>query len=263
MRIRPTTAALAVGLSGLLAASSVGPAAAVAALTEPEAKAIANAGVVQQGDLPAGYFPPPTAAKKADTAADEAFYACLGTAQPTYLARNQGAVFVYAENVGSPGGVSSQVDSSAGVTTAAEAIANQTALRSEKGAECFRQQLAATIARSGAADAQVGAKLEPVTVKGADEAWAYHFAFAYSANGQQAAGNGYLLGVRVGQALLKVTYAGGGRELTLAEAAAIAASPAARAAQVAKTAKTAKAAPAPAEPAKPAPAAPPTQPGPR
>lgn len=266
MRVRPTTAVLAVGLTGLLAAASANPAAAVAALTEPEARAIANAGVVQQGDLPAGYFPPPTAAKQASDESEAAFYKCVGVPAPTYLARNQGPVFVYAEKVGSPGGTSTQVDSSADVASSlAEATANQASLRSEKAAECFRQQLADTIGRSGATESQVGAKLEAATVKGADEAWAYHFAFAYKQNGQQAGGNGYVLGVRVGQALMKVTYAGGGRELTLAEATAIAGSPAGRAAQVAKTAKTAKtpAAPKgtnPATPPKAKPAAPAAKP---
>ncbi|MGQ0465983.1 MAG: hypothetical protein ACT4QG_11745 [Sporichthyaceae bacterium] len=240
MRVRPRTAAItALGLSGLLAAVA---GQVVAAQTGPgpaEGKALANAGVVQQNDLPEGYAASATAAKATDDTGERAFYECMATTAPTPVAQSRGSVFVQADKAGTPEASSSQVDSVARVLEDSDAAsANQELRRSDKGADCFKQQLLASIAQTpDVKDATATTKLVPITVEGADEAWAYAFDFNYVAKDQPAAGTGYLVGSRVGETLIDVTYAGAGRELSAEEAAAIAKEPVARVKKVVGNAK--------------------------
>lgn len=225
MRVRPRTAVtVALGLSGLLAVVA-GQVAANTGPSTDQAEALAAAGVVQQSDLPKGYFAPPMAANAADEEAQEsAYYECLGTAAPAPVARNSGSVFVHADKAGSPGGSSSQVDSKARVLPDSDAAAAaQQLLGSEKGADCFKEQLLASINRMpDVTKPEATSTLVPISVKDADEAWAYKFDFSYLTKDKPVGGNGFVVGSRVGETLLDVTYAGSGREFTAEEAAGIA-----------------------------------------
>ncbi len=239
MRISRTSAALTVGLVGLLGLTSTGPAGAAAALTKPQAKAIANVAVVMQKDLPKQYFTPPRSANEPDRKDERAFYKCLGIAEPSYLGRNVGMKFLYADKVGSPEATTLEVDSKADVVDSVDAaVANQQKLRTAKAVSCYRERLVKAISRNlrGTPKA-VAVELLEATVAGADEAWAYRVTFTISSGGRDVSGNGYVLGARVGQALLTVAYTGSGKDFALDEVTALAAKPVARAQQATPASK--------------------------
>jgi hypothetical protein len=232
MRTRRRIAALTVGLSGVLAATLAGPAGAATVLTKPQAKAIVAAGVVKNDDLPKGFFSPPFTAAEPDRADEVEYYTCLGVKRPEFLARNTGTTFLTGKNLGKDDAWTLEVGSSADVVDSLEvAEADQAAQRTAKAVSCYREQLAEDLSR-GAELKSVGVELVPATVAGADEAWAYRLTWTVTRDQQEITGNGYLVGSRVGQALLKVLYTGSGKQFTVAEVTGLAAKPLARAKQV-------------------------------
>lgn len=234
MRRGRTLTALTLGVAAMLPtalAGSVGAATGAPALTQPQARAIVAAGVIKQDDLPKGFFTPPMTANDPDRKEEIAFYACLGRDVPAFLARNQGTKFLTADKVGQAGAWTLEVDSSADVTKSlAAAKDDQTALRTSKAVSCYRELLVAAISKNlGAEPKSVAVELVAAQVAGADEVWAYRLAWTVARDGEEISGNGYLVGSRVGRALLRVSYTGTGKDYTLTEVTELAAKPLARA----------------------------------
>lgn len=242
MRTTRTTVALTSVLAGVLVATGTGPAGAAGdgvALTKPQAKAIANAGVVMRQDLPANSFTPPRSESEPDRKEEAAFYRCLGVAQPTYLARNSGLKFIRGDDIGTPDAWTLEVDSQADVAdSTSDAVKDQLNMRTAKAVSCYREKLTRALSRNlrGAPKA-VAVELVQAAVAGADEAWAYKLSFTVASMGEDVSGNGYVVGSRVGQALLSVLYTGTGKEYTLDEVTTVAAKPVARAKQATPASK--------------------------
>lgn len=232
-----TTTVVAAGLCGVMLTLGASPAVAGAGLSAPEAQAIASAGVVRASDLPPGYFgPPPGVAATPDSEGEEEFYACLGAGQPDYLARNRGGAFLFAEKVGTPQATEVAVHSAADVADAeAAAIADQENLRTSKGARCYSKRVDAHLRATRLAPKQLSVDLVRAVVPGADEAWAYRVEFVVTRQGKDVARNGFVVGARVGEALLEVSYLAGGQQAALATVLDLAAKPVARVRQVART----------------------------
>ncbi len=224
----------------VLAALGASPAHAVDAITAPEARAAADVGVVEASDLPPSYAtPPPRAAADPGGGADgeEEFYACLGAGQPEYLARHRGGTFLYAEKVGTPQAVEMSVQSQADVADAEDsAVRDQENLGTTKGARCYEKRLTAHLQGQRLAPKQVSVELVRATVTGADEAWAYRIRFVVTRQGTEVTRTGYVVGSRVGEALLSVVHLAGGRKVDLSTVLDLAAKPVARVRQMAGTA---------------------------
>lgn len=222
MRTAATAVAVTLGLCGLLASSA-------AAITRPEAQAVAAAGVVRAGDLPRNYFSPPRTSAEPDRSAEVEFYGCLGSRQAKYLARDLGPTFLYAEGLGTPQGKSVSVASTADVATEQEAAAaDQQNLRTTKAARCYRKRLDSQLRAQRVRPKAVSVTLVPAAVPGADEAWAYRYTFTVSNAGTEVSRAGFVVGARVGQALLSVSYTVGGQQVSLATVTELAAKPVAR-----------------------------------
>ncbi|MGQ0846358.1 MAG: hypothetical protein ACT4QF_19715 [Sporichthyaceae bacterium] len=207
------------------------------AITAPEAQAVAAAGVVRSTDLPPGYFgPPPGIASDPDGESEREFYACLGSGQPAYLARNRGGTFLFAEKVGTPQAVEVAVHSTADVADAQEAaVADQENLRTSKGARCYKKRLESHLRAKRLTPKRLSVDLVRAVVPGADEAWVYRVEFAVTRQGEELERHGFVVGSRVGEALLEVSYLAGGRKADLATVLELAAKPVARVRQVART----------------------------
>lgn len=231
-------------LGGVLVAAGTGSAGAAtngATLTEPQARAIVNAGVVMRQDLPTDYFSPPRSANEPDRKQEAAFYRCLGEQAPKYLARNVGGKYLWADGIGSPQAKTLEVDSRADVTdSTAAAVRNQATWRTPKAIGCYRDGLMKAMSRNlrGTPKA-ITVELVEASVAGADEAWAYQVSFTVRSQGRDVNGNGYVVGSRVGQALLTLFYTGSGKDWTLDEATTVAAKPVARAKQATPASKAA------------------------
>lgn len=223
------TGTTVIAVVGLLLATGPGPATAAGALTGPEAQAIAAGGIVHAGDLPRDYFSPPRTSVEPDRSAEVEFYGCLGSRQPEYLARNVGPTFLYAESLGTPQAKSVSVASTADVATEQEAAtADQQNLRTAKAARCYRKRLDSQLRAQRVQPKGLSVTLVRAAVPGADEAWAYRYAFTASNRGTEVSRAGFVVGARVGQALLSVSYTVSGQQVTLATVTELAAKPVAR-----------------------------------
>jgi hypothetical protein len=160
------------------------------AITAAKAKKLARAGVLTAADMP-GYTGTRNPYDPTDAADDKAFYACLGAKVPTYVARNRGASYEKGPR---------SMDSSSYVLPSVKAAkADLKASTSAKVPGCMKQALKRSVEREGATVRSVTVKKVPVTVAGADGAFAYRIVLDAQVDDILIRIAGFQVGVLVGQ----------------------------------------------------------------
>lgn len=171
---------------------------AAASISKAQAKKLAKAALVKARDLP-GYECEANTAEPTDAADEAALYACLGVKVPKYAAENLGATY-------SSGAV--VIDSASSVVATVKAARKDfKAVTSKKAAGCFKQQFENSLERDGFEVESLSVKKVPVTIAGADGAFAYRYSVRAGAEGQHVHLIGYQLGVLVGQVEFQVSPA--------------------------------------------------------
>ena len=196
MRANHRSAALALVAAVVLAMTSAcGGSDKPKPLSTPKAQEVVKVGVLTAADMP-GYKAEDQEADPDDEKSDEHVATCLGLAKPSYVARNPGRSFTKGDL---------EVESTADVaSSASQAKAELKAFGTDKAEGCLKDEFNSLLKESGGTISRFELTPQTISVKGADDTFAYKLDFGATIAGQNLTFSGIAVGALVGQVELEV-----------------------------------------------------------